>query len=447
MDGTQVVERQLAAMAQGPGGGRRAQMARVAWQLITREGGPECFTQLRVQEFCWDRLPTEVEGTAAERKRLAEALATLLDRLGLRRYGEIARGPATHQVIDAADAGPQALRAARERAWGRSGILPATTMLLTWGSDPGPGERFTYEHAAGALETAVVTGDVRPGRPRWRDAALEITGKVLTTQRDNLGGKAALPGILEERFHRWASRSTPRRRELFGSLGAQITSGRSAGGDAAQTQVAALTRLGWLLSRARDGVALTDLGYVVPSVVREYCTVCDERELELGRGNREVNVPSLQGVRALTRRAGLTRRRGNLLVTTSLGTTATQSPEALRAVFADTWVGREPGVMPVVRELMAGLLLAGAPASLEEVSDDVASLLVGSGWSLTDGAALDADAAFALLLEPYRELVHLELLHTGLDGLQLTAGARPLLLACLRQRLAHLDLPSSRVPQ
>lgn len=411
MDSRDLVEHELAAMA-ADRGDSAAQMARVAWELVTREGGPEAFTQLRVQEFCWDTLVTNVEGTQSARWDFVCALAQLLDRLGLRRYAEIARGPHTREIVEAAEDGEVAASVVREAAWRTSGVRPADTDLLTWGTEQGPGERYAFEEAAGALEMALLAGDLRPQGPGWQKAAGSITRHVLTSPQEELRGKPPLPGILEERFYRWAPLQTPRRQELLFSLGPALTAAETAFD---QVPVDQLGPLRYVLDGGRAALPVQDAEKVAERSVLDVAL-----------------------------RLGLVVRRGEHLLTTDAGRAALKSQVALASAFARWWVGSGADVVPVVRELVAALLLAGA-ATVQDLVDDVVGLLAESGWRRGDDGPLTATEVEPAVLETWEELLDLGLLGRPGWTLVLPDGAEPLLRECLRQRLAHIDLPSPRL--
>jgi hypothetical protein len=66
---------------------------------ICGERGREAITQRRVQDFCWKRLPGE--RTSLDWETVTEALARLLDLIGLPRYAGICRSQATRTVLAA----------------------------------------------------------------------------------------------------------------------------------------------------------------------------------------------------------------------------------------------------------------------------------------------------------------------------------------------------------
>lgn len=410
-DSSVLVERELAAMA-GECGETEAQLARVAWQLTTNEGGPEDFTQLKVQEFCWATLVTLVEGTAEVRWRMACALADLLERLGLGRYAGIARGADTQEVVESVKDGDVAVAAVREKAWDASGVRPPDTDLLTWGTEQGPGERYTYEQVAGSLEMAVLAGDLRPRGPGWQKAATAITGALLTSPHSGSAGHVPLPGILEERFHRWARYDTPRRLELMFSLGPALTAGEPALGP---VPVELLGPLRYVLDRGRVRAARADVEQVVEASAMDVAV-----------------------------RAELVRVEAGQVLVTERGRQALRTQTALAGAFARGWVGRSGQIDVVVRELVAALLLH-EPGTVSELVEQVVALLDESGWRRGDDRPLTTGDVEPIVLEAWEELLDLHLIREPGWTLVPVEGARPVLLECLRQRLAHADLPNPRL--
>ena len=156
------VEEALAAIGRLEPG--LAESARAAWDTLTAGEGPESVTQWRVQLFCWDHLARWGPDGAA-RWHVAEALAALLDALGMERYARIARSETTRQILTAADSGADRGRGLARKAAQRSGIDPPGTELLTWGAVMEPAEASALEAVADRLEMAIAAAGW-PARPR-----------------------------------------------------------------------------------------------------------------------------------------------------------------------------------------------------------------------------------------------------------------------------------------
>src|SRR4029453_250587 len=167
------VEQALAAL--GRAGPDLAEDARAAWESLTGGDGPEAVTQWRLQRFCWDELNRTWIVDAPHRWRVAQALAALLDALGMQRYAEIARGETTGQILLTGDPAPDRGRTVVRRAMQRSGIEPPDTELLTWGAVMGPREAEAQEMVADRLELSVAAGELLPGSRGWRDQQAEVT--------------------------------------------------------------------------------------------------------------------------------------------------------------------------------------------------------------------------------------------------------------------------------
>jgi hypothetical protein len=105
-----------------------AEDARAAWESLTGGDGPEAVTQWRPAALLLGRAEPHLDRRRAARWRVAQALAALLDALGMQRYAEIARGETTRQILLAGDQPPTAAApssAARCSAPGSSRRTPS----------------------------------------------------------------------------------------------------------------------------------------------------------------------------------------------------------------------------------------------------------------------------------------------------------------------------------
>src|SRR5690606_12169253 len=120
-----------------------------------------------------------------------------------------------------------------------------------------------------ALELAIAAGDVRPGTRGWRPEQERFTHAFLT--QPDAQGRSRLDRIREERARGWlGSPSHPHRQRLWPLLGRLI-----GGAEVPQDAAEALAPVRRLLDFADEGIGLTQIGYISPSVVRELCAEFD----------------------------------------------------------------------------------------------------------------------------------------------------------------------------
>ncbi len=161
--------------------GRRPDLAMAVQAMadaLTAGEGTEMIHQAALQQFLWWHLPRKYP--EEDWTGLADAAAELLDELDMKRLAEIARSDQTAAVLAAWATGPGLGAKAFRAAHGSSGVEPPDTPGLAWGSVMGSDEACALDAAERALGEAVATGELVPGRSRWRSAAVAITEQVLT---------------------------------------------------------------------------------------------------------------------------------------------------------------------------------------------------------------------------------------------------------------------------
>ncbi len=440
----QSVEQALAAL--GRVESHAAADARLAWDALTAGEGPESLTQWRLQQYCWEELPgTWLSAGLASGShwRVARALATLLDALGLERYAAIAGGQTTREVIAASEQSPERGRVLARRAAQRSGIEPPSTELLTWGAIMGPAEGYALEAAAGTLELAVAAGELVPGARGWRDRQAELTAAMLSTPRRELGGQTPYERILDERLGRWVrgARSTTRS-GLLAPLAARLPEPVEAPAPRAVRHI--LRAPHWLIAEVGDGLALTAAGYLPPRTVGRALDELGWREVLIGPATREVDAYPVLVLRETATRLGLVRRRGARLLLTPAGRSCAGDAAALWTAVAGGLVGPEHSALAVTWEVVLAVLETGDTVPEAEVRDLVQAVVSESGWRVAGQRQTGESDTAPLFFAVLRELRWLDLVEESgtlaSRALQARSGACDLFRAALRHRVLHRDV-------
>lgn len=407
--------------------------ARTAWDALTGGGGPEQVTQWWLQLFCWDQLARTWLVEPEEKWRMATALAALLDRIGLRRYADIARSDDTRQVLMAGE-DDEAWAAAYQAALERSGLQVPDTDLLTWGVAMGPAEADTYERVGNALELSLLSGDLTVGGRGWQAGRRRVTDAVLTTPLPVLHDLAPLVGIAGERLEAWLRRS-PTLRAAVEPLARDLTDPDPPPLPASPELLAPLA---WLLDRAREPLRLTAAGYLPPAVVAAFVEEMDVEDV-FRRTRREVDLPHLRLLREAAHRLGLVRRHRGQLVLTPSGR-ACQGTQPLAAAFAPAWLPRERDGSVVVQEVVTALLAAGDPVTDAAVVETAHAVLEEEGWNIA-GRPVPPEVVRSIAWESLRELMYTGMLRRrGWTGsLVVPPGGAAVLRAALRHHLLHSD--------
>ncbi|MDT0302327.1 hypothetical protein [Streptomonospora wellingtoniae] len=360
--------------------GRAAQVAETALSTLTDGRNLEALTQHTVQEFCWYVLPVRFSADSAERAFAARSLGRLFSLLGLDRYAAICTSGTTREILEnhrvSHDSGHQAYR----RAMRASGVEPPDLPELTWGSTLGSAEIAAYQATSASLELAVALEELRPGTPAWRNTQQQRTRAFLT--QPDPQGRSRLDRVREERVRAWlSSPSHPHRQRLWPLLG-QLISGAETPPDAA----AALAPVVRLLDYADDGIGLTQIGYISPSVVRELCA-----EFDWGTSpsppRSETDSTQLIALHKLLRTMRAVRKSGRRLVLTRRGRMLHDDTEALWRAVAESVLDTD-GFAQAATETLLGLLLSFSSRSTGshardtcgDIAEEARLVLADSGW-------------------------------------------------------------------
>ncbi|WP_306368824.1 hypothetical protein [Nocardiopsis sp. CC223A] len=358
--------------------GRSAEMARQALDTLAPGNDLESLNQHTVQRFCWFELPARFSRT--DRAAALRALGTLFSLLQLHRYAQICSAPATTHLLSVHDRDHGAGVAVYERMMWESGVEPPDLPELTWGTVVGDAEIRARQETASALELAIVLGDVRPGKQGWRHAQERFTRSFLTRPDDR--GLSHLDRIREERVRAWlSSPAHPHRRHLWPLVGRII-----AGADVPRTADTTMAPLQRLLDLAEDGIALTQIGYISPGVVRSMCEDFGWRTSpEPPRS--ETDATQLIALHQMMRGMRVVRRSGRRLVLTRRGRQLRADPEEMWRAATET-LCRTGGPEQAAAETLLGMLLSRTPQgsgshSRPGESDMITAerLLTGSGWT------------------------------------------------------------------
>ncbi|GAA3722651.1 hypothetical protein HDA32_000819 [Spinactinospora alkalitolerans] len=365
---------------------KAAQTAESALDPLTAGRGLEALSQRTVQEFCWHVLPVRFSSESGEWLFVAESLGRLFTLLDLQRYAEICTSERTRQVLSACSRSHENGVVAYERNMRSSGIEPPDLGELTWGTTLGSAEIEAYQATSAALELAVAAGEVRPGTRGWR-AAQEQQARAFLSRPD-AQGRSRLDKIREERVRDWlASPSHSHRQQLWPLLG-QIIAGAEPPHDAAK----ALAPVQRLLDYADDGIGLTQIGYISPTVVRELCAEFDWSTTP-SPPRSETDVMQLIALHKLLRTMRAVRRAGRRLVLTRRGRQLHESTDALWRAVAESVLVTD-GFEQAATETLLGLLLLRSPGSHSrdenvDIAEEARLVLAGAGWEHDGDGAED----------------------------------------------------------
>lgn len=409
--------------------------AQIGWdglRSISPTAGP---TQNSVQTFLWVHLATLSEDPDRARD-IAFALADLLDRLGLARYADIARGPRTQGLLSSVQGSLWQER--YEDAVADSGIGPMDTELITWQDVPEGTERAIVDLIGETLEVATVAGEFAPPRPespplKARALATKRRGVVDAVLRTERTGGVLLEQILEHRIALW-TRYSPPRAELYRGLSEELHA-------ASEPAYACVRRLEGLLALVGDGITLTDKGYLPePIVEKAVRALWTPREWPFPAG-AELDTAPVLTVRRLLLRLGLVRKHHGRLLPTARARGV--SADRLWSILVGRLLGTGYHPETIAAEVVLAEVVRGhRPYDTTELAS---ALLVAEGWTHGGGPARSSDVA------PLAESVLAELTALGAfsysnDRLEPSmeapsAGGIRLAAALLRHRLLHTKLP------
>lgn len=362
---------------------RAADLARLALDTLAPEQEIQRLNQHAVQRFCWYELPMRFQDSADDRLFAARSLGHLFQLLKLNRYADVCRASETATLLALYDADHTAGLAMYERLMWESGVEPPDLPELTWGTSVGDVELHARGETAAALELAITLGDIRPGKSGWRPAQ-ERFARSFLTQPDHRG-LSHLDRVREERVRAWISSSAhPHRQRLWPLVGQII-----AGADVPRGSTAAMAPLQRMLDLAADGIALTQIGYISPGVVRQLCedfgwTTTPEPP------RSETDATQIIALHQVLRTMRAVRRSGRRLELTRRGQQLREDPEALWQAATET-LCRTGGIQQAAAETLLGMLLGRSPQGLGSharpaTSDAEAAerTLTESGWRPVD---------------------------------------------------------------
>jgi hypothetical protein len=392
-DALAVLEERDPDAARGAG----AALESLGWE---REG-PLLLRRYDVQLFLWYQLPRKWLVSLEGKRSLAQALASLLDRLGgvAATYAEVCRSPDTDELLRMWEReDPGAWRRLRELLE-RSGLEPPDTELLVWGSMMGLVEARVRELVALALEEAVEDRRLSPGSPGSRRRRAEVADAVLGETWEDDETLTRLAAVHAERVERWLhfghTRGGMERRAIVERAADTVSHEQPTIEPALARQ--ALAPALWLLGRARNGIGLTQTGALNRAFVRETVdrwTGWWDAEL-FGPPNREDEVALLHELHALLRRTRLVRRERGRIVATKRGREQCDDPPALLAALATELLAGK-SFDAACAELATALALDGAAVDATLLATAVHPALVAEGWSSGGDPPSERDVAWTI---------------------------------------------------
>lgn len=362
---------------------RAADMARLALRTLSPDLDLQRLNQYAVQRFCWYELPVRFQNSPDDRLFAVRSLGRLFRLLQLFRYGNVCTSPETTTLLELYGRDHTAGLAMYERLMWESGVEPPDLSELTWGTAVGDVELSARSETAAALELAISLGDIRPGKRGWRPAQERFTRSFLT--RPDHRGLSHLDRVREERVRAWLSSSTHPHRQRLWPLVGQIIAGADVPHDAPR----AMAPLQRLLDLASEGIALTQIGYISPGVVRAMCEDFGWRTTPDPPRN-ETDATQLIALHQVLRSMRAVRRSGRRLELTRRGQQLREDPASLWQAATET-LCRTGGIEQAAAETLLGLLLSRSPQGLGSharrgTSDGEAAerVLTESGWRPID---------------------------------------------------------------
>jgi hypothetical protein len=357
---------------------------------LTAGEGTEMIHQAALQQFLWWHLPRKYP--EEDWTFLAEGAAELLDELDMQRLAEIARSEQTAAVLAAWATGPDEGAKAFRGAHGTSGVEPPDTVVMAWSSVMGSDEARALDAVERALGEAVATGELAPGAPRWRSAAVAITERVLTRPLDVPPGQSWANLVTTERVAHWIdSARHPSLAEWRSSVANRLLNPVAAPPDPATS----IAPVHWLLelAGAPGGAELTQSNYLARATV--LAAVERFGWWDWPKAPRsEADVHQLSRVREAAARLRLVRRRGRRLLLTSRGSDLMANPAELwHAVAAETEDGE--AITLAVTEVV-GLRLLRGRTERDELVAEVTPILAAQGWSTPSGRITSDDVSYAI---------------------------------------------------
>jgi hypothetical protein len=346
--------------------------ARVAADGLTAGEGEETLCQAVVQDFLWYRLPAKHPGDSW--LPIVRAAESLLEELGLHRYALIAASETTTSVLEAWQEDHERGLARYQAAAEASGVKPPDTELLGWGSVMGLDEASAFARVEVELEDAIVTGALVRGSSGWRSRAASLTEHVLRTPALHGHGRSWNQLILAERLKTWIDTGYP---DVVRRWRAARADELWTPSDPPPELDPILGSMRWLLQVCRDGVEVTQSGYLSPSIVRDGVERFGWWDWP-GQPRSEADVHQLGALRETAARLRLVTKRARRLGTSRLGLALLEDPSALWRAVATT-IGATDDYAAMLSELIAHRLLAG-PALGNELEESIVPVVSAQGW-------------------------------------------------------------------
>ena len=367
--------------------------ARAALAWLTGDEGLETISLLRLQEFLWYALPVKWPMSTPGRVGVAKALGRLFLLAGLDRYAGVCSSAGTEKIITAYAEGHEEGIAAYTEAIEESNAAPPDTELLAWGSVMGPQERAAYDACAAALELAFASGELSAGARGWRTKRLDIVNRWLTGRPEipasppadgTPGNDTWLSRISAERIDAWAHGRPGERSRLARGLIPRLLEPPAVPDDPLPT-------LGWLLSRADEGLRLTARNYIAPTLVCEAVDTFGWRDQLVGTLRQELDVFPLHTLRGMAQtEMGAIRRSRACLVLTKTGKLMTADPAARWHIGTAALIGPDDGPQPdfavAVREAALLVILTSGPTGYDELTRLLTDIHGVEGWAAAASA-------------------------------------------------------------
>ena len=366
--------------------------ARAALAWLTGDEGLETISLLRLQEFLWYALPVKWPMSTPGRVGVAKALGRLFLLAGLDRYAGVCSSAGTEKIITAYAEGHEEGIAAYTEAIEESNAAPPDTELLAWGSVMGSQERAAYDACAAALELAFASGELSAGARGWRTKRLDIVNRWLTGRPEipasppadgTPGNDTWLSRISAERIDAWAHGRPGERSRLARGLIPRLLEPPAVPDDPLPT-------LGWLLSRADEGLRLTARNYIAPALVSEAVDTFGWRDQLVGTLRQELDVFPLHTLRGMAQtEMGAIRRSRACLVLTKTGKLMTADPAARWHIGTAALIGPDDGPQPdfavAVREAALLVILTSGPTGYDELTRLLTDIHGVEGWAAAAG--------------------------------------------------------------
>ncbi len=380
----------------------QAATAALEWMGWEREGDVY-LRRYDVQLLVWYQLPTKFLASLDEKRAVAAALAGLLDRLGERAasYAAFCRSPETDALLEAWEREDPDARRRLLRLLNASGLEPADTDLLEWGTVMGSAEAQVREHVTIALEEALEEGLLAPGARGFRRRQSEVVDAALREPWDDGGALTRLQAIHGERIDRWLERGDTRggeRRALLMGVAELVAEEPVVDPASAAAVREALGPALWLLERARDGIGLTQTGALNRAFVREtaerFPAWWDPEPYGLPK--REDEFVLLRELHDLQRHSRLLRRDGKRIVATKRGNVLALDPWALLTTLSAALFDDETSFDTACAELATALILTGADIDAHALAATIGPTIAADGWNAGGLPPSERDIAFRI---------------------------------------------------